>query len=80
MQRILGDEHPDTIKVMGNLANTLRDQGKTKEAAVMTQEVLKKMQRSLGDEHPDTITAIGRVRINYINVNLSLKLMGLRDD
>jgi len=31
-QRILGDEHPDTVSAMNNLASTLGDQGKLDEA------------------------------------------------
>ncbi|KAK3939624.1 P-loop containing nucleoside triphosphate hydrolase protein [Diplogelasinospora grovesii] len=54
-QRILGDEHPDTISAMNNLANTLGDQGKLDEAVAMLKEVLEKMQRILGREHPHTL-------------------------
>lgn len=32
-RRILGEEHPDTILAMNNLAATLRDQGQLDEAA-----------------------------------------------
>jgi hypothetical protein len=46
-QRILGDEHPNTIAAMSNLANTLGDQGKLEEAAAMRKEVLEKRQRIL---------------------------------
>ncbi|KAH7230968.1 hypothetical protein BKA59DRAFT_321505 [Fusarium tricinctum] len=62
-QRILGDEHPDTIAAMNNLAITLSDQGKLDEAALMRREVLEKRQRILGDEHPDTIAAMNNLAI-----------------
>ena len=62
-QRILGDEHLDTIKAMSNLANTLRDQGKLEEAAAMVRKVLEKTQRILGDEHPNTIEAMSNLAI-----------------
>ena len=62
-QRILGDEHPDTITAIGNLAITLGDQGKLEEAAAMMREVLEKRQRILGNEHPDTITAMNNFAI-----------------
>jgi tetratricopeptide (TPR) repeat protein len=62
-QRILGDEHPDTITAMSNLATTLQDQGELEAAAAMMREVLEKMQRILGDEHPDTITAMSNLAI-----------------
>ncbi|KAH7233835.1 uncharacterized protein BKA55DRAFT_598050 [Fusarium redolens] len=62
-QRILGDEHPDTITAMSNLANTLSDQGKLDEAASMMKEVLEERQRILGDEHPDTISAMNNLAL-----------------
>ncbi|KNB17003.1 hypothetical protein FOXG_14990 [Fusarium oxysporum f. sp. lycopersici 4287] len=61
-QRILGDNHLHTVTAMGNLANTLRDQGKLDEAALMRREVLEKMQRILGDEHSDTTRAAEHLR------------------
>ncbi|KAM0539953.1 hypothetical protein ACHAO7_011667 [Fusarium culmorum] len=62
-QQILGDEHPDTISAMSNLAITLSDQGKLDEAASMMKEVLEKRRRILGDAHPDTITAMSNLAI-----------------
>ncbi|EUC26825.1 hypothetical protein COCCADRAFT_113294, partial [Bipolaris zeicola 26-R-13] len=41
-RRILGEEHPDTISAMNNLANTLGEQGQLDEAAKMKKEVLEK--------------------------------------
>jgi tetratricopeptide (TPR) repeat protein len=60
-RRILGEEHPDTISAMNNLANTLGDQGQLNEAATMLKEVLEKMRRILGEEHPDTISAMNNL-------------------
>ena len=59
--RILGEEHPDTISAMNNLANTLGDQGQLDEAAKMSKEVLEKRRRILGDEHSFTITAMNNL-------------------
>jgi hypothetical protein len=39
---LLGEEHPDTISVINNLAVTLRNQGQLDEAARMMKEVLEK--------------------------------------
>jgi hypothetical protein len=61
MRRILGDEHPDTITAMNNLAMTLRDLGQLDEAATIKKEVVENMRRILGDEHPDTITAMNNL-------------------
>ncbi|KAI9813330.1 MAG: hypothetical protein M1832_006345 [Thelocarpon impressellum] len=63
----LGDEHPDTISAMSNLAITLGDQGKLDEAASMRQQVLEKRRHILGDEHPDTITAMSNLAVTLSN-------------
>jgi tetratricopeptide (TPR) repeat protein len=60
-QRVLGNEHPDTIKAMNNLATTLRNQGKLNDATAMQRKVLKKRQEILGDEHLDTIKAMNNL-------------------
>jgi hypothetical protein len=61
-RQVLGNDHPDTISAMNNLAITLSDQGKLDEvkldeAAFIMREVLEKRQRILDYEHPDTIWA-----------------------
>ncbi|KAL1641603.1 hypothetical protein SLS61_010027 [Didymella pomorum] len=60
---LLGEEHPNTIKAMGNLANTLQHQGYYKEAAEIQKEVLEKMKRTLGKDHPDTIRAMSNLPV-----------------
>ncbi|KAH8746822.1 P-loop containing nucleoside triphosphate hydrolase protein [Hyaloscypha sp. PMI_1271] len=60
-QRILGEEHPDTISAMNDLANALGNQGQLDEAAKMHEEVLEKRRRILGKEHPSTISAMNNL-------------------
>ena len=45
-QRILCDEHPDTVPAANNLAITLGDQGKVDRAVAMVREVLEKRRRN----------------------------------
>ena len=52
--RILGDEHPDTLRSMNNLAETLGAQGDLAGAREKQEKVLEIRRRILGDEHPDT--------------------------
>ena len=54
MHRILGDEHPDTLTSMNNLATTLYAQGDLAGAQEIQEQVLEISRRILGDEHPDT--------------------------
>jgi hypothetical protein len=53
--------HPDTVKALGNLASTLREQGQPEEAVRIEREVLKKRKQILGEEHPDTISAMSNL-------------------
>jgi tetratricopeptide (TPR) repeat protein len=62
-KRVLGEEHPDTISAMSNLAITLGDQGQLDQAATMKKEVLAKRKRILGEEHPNTISAMSNLAI-----------------
>ena len=43
---------------MGNLATSLRDQGKHAEAEQMFRELLDLQRRVLGPEHPDTLATV----------------------
>jgi tetratricopeptide (TPR) repeat protein len=61
--KLLGEEHPDTISAMSNLASTLGDQGQLDESARMMKKVLEKMRHILGEEHPSTITAMSNLAI-----------------
>ena len=64
-RRILGEEHPDTLRSMNNLALTYSDQGRTGEAAALQEEVLQKQRRILGEEHPDTLRSMNNLAITY---------------
>ena len=61
MRRILGDEHPDTLTSMGNLALMLRAQGDYAGARKIQGQVLKINRRILGDEHPDTVRSMNNL-------------------
>jgi len=67
--RILGSEHPDTLRSMGNLALTLQAQGDLAGARKLEEQVLEIRRRILGDEHPDTLTSMN-------NLAMTLKAQG----
>jgi uncharacterized C2H2 Zn-finger protein len=60
-KRILGEDHPDTILALANLAFTLRGLGNYDKALSMEEEVLEKRKRILGEDHPDTILALANL-------------------
>ena len=64
-QRLLGDEHPNTLSVMGNLAGVCISQGRYAEAEALCLETLESRKRVLGDEHPDTLKSMHHLATVY---------------
>src|SRR3984957_2845928 len=65
MKRVLGEEHPDTLTSMDNLASTYRSQGRWKEAEMLGVLVVETMKQVLGEEHPDTLTSMDNLASTY---------------
>ena len=65
--RVLGQEHPDTLTSMDNLASTYRNQGRWKEAEELDVQVAKTKNRVLGQEHPSTLTSMTNLASTYRN-------------
>ena len=61
--RVLGEEHPDTLTSMGNLAVTLSAQGDHAGARQLEERVLEVRKRVLGEEHPSTLTSMGNLAV-----------------
>lgn len=59
----LGEEHPDTLTRMNNLAHTLWRQGDLPGARALQEQVLALRRRILGEEHPDTLTSMSNLAI-----------------
>jgi hypothetical protein len=68
-KRVLGQEHPETLSSMNNLASTYWDQGRWKEAEELGVQVMETRKRVLGQEHPDTLSSMS-------NLAFMLKLQG----
>jgi hypothetical protein len=64
-KRVLGEEHPDTLISMGNLASTYGDQGRWKEAEELKMQVMETRKRVLGEEHPDTLTSMANLAFTW---------------
>ncbi|KAF2267719.1 TPR-like protein [Lojkania enalia] len=74
---MLGDEHPSTLTSMANLASTLWNQGRWKEAEELGNQgrwkeaeelevqVMEMRKRVLGDEHPDTLTSMANLAYTW---------------
>ena len=66
-KKLLGAEHPDTIRSMGGLASTYQMQGKLNEAEQLEIQVLDMRKKLLGTGHPDTIRSMGNLACIYHN-------------
>jgi hypothetical protein len=51
-KRVLGDEHPDTLTSMNNLAFTMIGQGRKGDAIKLMTKCVRLRQKILGPEHP----------------------------
>ena len=60
-KRVLGEEHPDTLDSMANLASTFSNQGRWRETEELEVQVIKTRKRVLGEEHPDTLTSMNNL-------------------
>ncbi|KAF8195187.1 P-loop containing nucleoside triphosphate hydrolase protein [Mycena galopus ATCC 62051] len=67
-KQLLGDNHPDTLRTMGNLANTYSALGEHRKAKELRVTVLEKQKQLLGDNHPDTLLTIGNLANSYLNL------------
>jgi hypothetical protein len=57
-KRVLGDEHPDTLTSMNNLAITLELQSRHKEALALIDLCFQSRRKVLGEQHPDTQSSL----------------------
>jgi tetratricopeptide (TPR) repeat protein len=57
-ERVLGDDHPNTLASMNALAGLYRAQGRYDEAEPLYLETLEARKRVLGDDHPDTASTL----------------------
>ena len=57
-KRVLGKEHPDTLRNAHNLAATLFKKGNYKEAEELFQQTLEMKERERGKDHPDIMYTV----------------------
>jgi len=64
-KRVLGEEHPDTLTSMANLASTFWNQGRWKEAEELEVQVMETRKKKLGADHPDTLTSMNNLAFTW---------------
>ena len=66
-RRTYGEDHPDTLSSMANLATTYGNQGQWAEAEQLDLQVIEKRKTLLGEDHPDTLTSMANLAATYRN-------------
>jgi tetratricopeptide (TPR) repeat protein len=61
--RVLGEEHPDTLMAMNELAVAQQTQGDFSSAGALQEQALLIRCRVLGEEHPDTLTVVNNLAL-----------------
>ena len=64
-KRVLGEEHPDTLSSIYNLAITYWNQGRWKEAEELEVRVLEVRKKVLGVDHPNTLSSMHNLACTY---------------
>ncbi|AUB83307.1 tetratricopeptide repeat protein [Candidatus Thiodictyon syntrophicum] len=64
-ERVLGAEHPNTLKSVNNLGFLYEAQGRYGEAESLDRRALEVRERVLGAEHSDTLTSINNLAALY---------------
>jgi hypothetical protein len=54
---VLGEEHPDTLTSMNNLAFTIQEQGRKVEAIKLMADCVQLRNQVLGSEHPGALSS-----------------------
>jgi tetratricopeptide (TPR) repeat protein len=67
-KRTLGEEHPDTLSAMHNLADRYSEVGRRPEALELVEKVVAARKKTQGEEHPDTLSSMHNLAICYSEV------------
>jgi tetratricopeptide (TPR) repeat protein len=62
-EKVLGLEHPDTLRVVNNLGSLLMNKGDCEGAEVFLRRALQGYEKALGADHPDTLRSVNAVGV-----------------
>ena len=78
-ERVLGVDHPDTLRTRGNLASAYQDAGRTTEAITLHEQNLADQERVLGVDHPDTLRTRGNLASAYQDAGRTTEAITLHE-
>jgi tetratricopeptide (TPR) repeat protein/tRNA A-37 threonylcarbamoyl transferase component Bud32 len=63
--KVLGEEHPETLSIMNDLADVYTQEGKTAAAQSLLTKVVEMRRRILPEDHPDTLSSLDHLAATY---------------
>ena len=66
-KKVLGQEHPSTLKSMATLTVAFLEQGRWKEAEELFVQVMEARKRVLGQGNPDTLASMDNLALTYLS-------------
>ncbi|KAI5787433.1 prion-inhibition and propagation-domain-containing protein [Pyronema domesticum] len=75
---LFGEDRPDTLDAMYDLANTLQDQGRLGEAKKILKKALETLKVLIGEDHPDTLTDMHNLAYTYYDrssMDIAIEMM-----
>ena len=75
-RRVLGEDHPETLRSASHLAMVLDELGEAQAARDLAQDNLDRCRRVLGEDHPDTLDSLNNLGVH---VRLRGELQAARD-
>jgi tetratricopeptide (TPR) repeat protein/tRNA A-37 threonylcarbamoyl transferase component Bud32 len=76
----LGADHPDTLRSMGNLANSYTAMGRHAEALKLYEETLALQKAKLGPDHPNTLMSMMNLANSYYYLGQQAEALELREE
>lgn len=64
-RKLLGEDHPDTLSAMNDLAILYRDEGQYAQAEPLASKVLEIRRRLLGEQNPETLDSMNALGLLY---------------
>jgi serine/threonine protein kinase/tetratricopeptide (TPR) repeat protein len=75
-----GPDHPDTLTIANNLANSLFALGRRAEAFELRKDTLARRQATLGPDHKDTLASMSNLAQSYDALGRRAEALRLRED
>ena len=79
LQKALGEEHPDTLAALHNLAFICENNGEHQKARDLLEKVYALRCKILGEEHPATLTSMSNLAVAYSKLDKHKKALDLKE-